>query len=85
MENYGQVRVTERDNGRPLPRAYVKTYARFQDGGVRFYKDGYTDLAGRFDYATLSTDELDRVERFAILVIHESRGAVVREAGLPQR
>jgi hypothetical protein len=69
----------------PLSRAYVKTYARFNDGSVRFYKDGYTDLAGRFDYATLSTDELDRVERFAILVIHETRGAVIREAAVPQR
>jgi hypothetical protein len=85
VESYGQVRVFERDQGRPLPRSYVKTYARFHDGTVRFYKDGYTDLAGRFDYATLSTDELDRVERFAILVIHESRGAVIREATAPQR
>jgi hypothetical protein len=85
VESYGQVRVSEREQGRPLSRAYVKTYARFKDGTVRFYKDGYTDLAGRFDYATLSTDELDRVERFAILVIHETRGAIIREAAVPQR
>lgn len=85
VENYGQLCVTEANTDRPLPRTYVKTYARQSGGAVRFYKDGYTDLAGRFDYATLSTDELDRVERFAILVLHETRGAVTREAGVPQR
>jgi hypothetical protein len=84
VESYGQLGVTARDGG-PLPRTYVKTYARFRGGAVRFYKDGYTDLAGRFDYATLSTDELDRVERFAILITHETRGAVLREAAAPQR
>ena len=29
----------------------MKVYAQMQDGGVQFYKDGYTDLRGRFDYA----------------------------------
>ena len=34
---------------------------RAQHGGsVAFYKDGYTDLRGWFDYATLSTNDLDQ-------------------------
>ena len=40
--------------GAPLPRAYVKVYAKYPDGSIRFYKDGYTDSRGRFDYASLS-------------------------------
>ena len=67
-----------------LPAAYVKVYAR-SAGRVAFYKDGYTDLAGRFDYATLSTDDLDRVERFAILVVADDAGATVTEAAPPPR
>jgi len=84
-ENYGQLRVSHQGDGAACPKAYVKVYARMRGGAVTFYKDGYTDLRGRFDYASLSTDELDRVERFAILVLHETHGAVIREAAPPKR
>ena len=80
VENYGQLRVTHEETHRPLAKVYVKVYARMKDGAVRFYKDGYTDLRGRFDYASLSTNELEAVDRFAILVLSEEQGAVVREA-----
>ncbi len=64
---------------------YVKVYARMRGGEVRFYRDGYTGLRGRFDFVSLSTDELDSVEKFAILVLNEEHGAVIREAGVPKR
>ena len=54
-------------------------------GEVRFFKDGYTDVRGRFDYASLSTSDLDRVERFALLVMSDQHGALIREAAPPQR
>jgi hypothetical protein len=85
VETFGEVRAGERATGRPVPRAYVKCYARMKDGSVRFYKDGYTDVRGRFDYATLSTDELDRVDRFALLVLDDRRGTLIREAAPPRR
>jgi len=85
IETYGQVRVTHEGSGKPLPGTYVKVYQRTAGGRVRFYKDGYTDLRGRFDYASLSTDDLDAVERFALLVLHEDHGAVIREAAPPKR
>jgi len=83
--NYGQLRVTTANPGKPLPRVYVKVYARMKDGNVRFYKDGYTDLRGRFDYASLSTNELDFVDRFSLLIMSDEHGAVVREAGPPKQ
>ena len=82
---YGQVRVLRAGSQAPLPATYVKVYARQQGGAVTFYKDGYTDLRGRFDYATLSTDDLDRVERFAILIASDDAGATVLEAPPPPR
>lgn len=85
IESYGQVQVSHLEGVRPAPRLYVKVFARMQDGSVKFYKDGYTDHRLRFDYATLSTDELDRVERFAILVLGDELGAVVREVAPPRR
>lgn len=83
IENYGQARVTQA--GKPLAKVYVKVYARLQDGRVKFYKDGYTDLRGRFDYASLSTNELDFVDKFALLILSEDQGAMVREAKPPKR
>ena len=82
---YGQIRVLRAGTQQPLPATYVKVYARQHGGQISFYKDGYTDLRGRFDYVTLSTDDLDRVERFAILVASEDAGATVLEAPPPPR
>ncbi|KAG0310565.1 hypothetical protein BGZ99_000300 [Dissophora globulifera] len=45
----------------PIRGGYVKVYAKMRSGGGEgstdtvFWKDGYTDLVGRFDYATVST------------------------------
>jgi hypothetical protein len=82
---FGQVRVVRASTQQPLPATYVKVYARQQGGQVSFFKDGYTDLRGRFDYATLSTDDLDRVERFALLVAAGDAGATILEAPPPPR
>ena len=41
--------------GKPVSKAYVKVYARLKNGTVRFFKDGYTDLRGKFDYASLNS------------------------------
>ena len=52
---------------------------------MRFYKDGYTDIRGRFDYVSLNTNELDNVAQFSLLVLSEAHGAVIREAAPPKR
>jgi hypothetical protein len=85
LENYGQVRVTDSGSGKAIPKVYVKVYARLADGNVKFYKDGYTDLRGRFDYATVSTPEQQPISRFAVLVLSDERGALIREAAPPQQ
>lgn len=82
-EGFGQVQVSNTANGTVVAGAYVKVYARHRDGTVKFYKDGYTDLRGRFDFISLSTDDLASTQRFAILVIDPELGAVIREAAPP--
>jgi hypothetical protein len=81
----GRLQTLSSADRKPLKEAYVKVYARHQDGSVRFYKDGYTDLRGQFDYATLSTNDLETTQRFSILVIHPDHGAIIREAEPPQK
>lgn len=84
-ENYGQLAVRNARSGRPESTVYVKVYARMKDGDVKFFKDGYTDLRGRFDYVSLSTNELDNVAKFSLLVLSDEHGAIVREAAPPKR
>jgi hypothetical protein len=83
IEPYGTVKVTSKNGNTPLPMTYCKIYARNKDRSVSFYKDGYTDLRGKFDYASLSTNKLPNVDRFSILVMSEVNGACVREAKPP--
>lgn len=71
-----QVRVLRKTEGTPVVKAYVKVYVQTLacPDGV-FYKDGYTDLRGRFDYKTVATNAADSVTRFGILVKTISNGA----------
>ena len=52
---------------------------------MEFYKDGYTDLRGCFDYVSLSTPDLDQVAKFSLLVMSEEHGALIRELHPPSR
>ena len=56
-ENYGRVEVRDEVANKTIAKAYVKVYARLKNGEIRFFKDGYTDLRGRFDYASLNSSE----------------------------
>jgi len=83
VERYGQLTVRHADAGLPVPAVYVKVYARTHAGKVIFFKDGYTDLRGRFDYVSLNGNEIENVEMLAVLVLSEELGAVVREVPPP--
>lgn len=85
VERFGQLQVNHQATGKSIPKTYCKVYARMKDGNVKFYKDGYTDLRGRFDYTSLSTNDLDNVKRFSILVMSDADGATVKEVMPPKR
>jgi hypothetical protein len=82
LELYGQLKVTSSEF-RALPLTYVKAFARFKSGETKFYKDGYTDIRGRFDFVSLNTDLLKQVDRFALFVEHEKFGSLTVEASPP--
>lgn len=56
-ENYGRLEVREQAANKTIPKAYVKVYARLKSGAIRFFKDGYTDLRGKFDYVSLNSSD----------------------------
>ncbi|MEN9733905.1 MAG: hypothetical protein RLZ45_1900, partial [Verrucomicrobiota bacterium] len=53
-ENHGGLDLSEPGSNKGIAKAYVKVFARLPGGVIRFYKDGYTDLRGRFDYSSLN-------------------------------
>ena len=83
IETFGQLKVSHAETGRPLPAVYVKVFVRQPGGAVRFHKDGYTDLRGRFDYVSLSGEGKGAAERYAILVLSKEHRAVIREVAPP--
>lgn len=64
---------------------YVKCFVKSRDGKVSFYKDGYTDLRGRFDYATLNSNDISNIEKFAIFVMSDELGSLIKEAKAPNK
>jgi hypothetical protein len=82
-ESLSQIRVFNKNSNKAIAKAYVKVYAQTPDAPEgRFLKDGYTDLRGRFDYKTVSSDEDAFIQAMAILVLTDSAGADVLEVAM---
>lgn len=86
-EAYGELKVTEKSTGKPLPKVYVKVFSQKNGASANaatFFKDGYTDIRGKFDYAQTSGNRLKEVQRFAILVMSDSLGSIIKECDPPK-
>ena len=70
--------------GLPISKVYVKTFAQKKDDAVMFYKDGYTDLRGRFDYAAVHmSDSIKDIKKFSFFIMSEEHGSIIKEAVPP--
>jgi len=80
-QDEGELRVISTKSGKPVEGAYCKVYAQSRITGKHdFFKDGYTDLRGRFDFRTLSTDQLRVASRLAILIKTDKLGSTIKES-----
>ncbi len=70
----GEIQVVERLSNQVQSRTYVKIYARLEDGSEIFYKDGYTDLRGKFDYNSHNNVDPQTVTKFAVFINHATLG-----------
>ena len=82
-ESIGEVKVLS-PTLQPLPKIYVKCFCKLEDDSIKFYKDGYTDLRGRFNYVALNSDLINKVKKFSILIISEEFGAIIKECNAPK-
>jgi hypothetical protein len=80
----GFVRVANKDK-RPLPQIYVKAFSQNKDGSVAFYKDGYTDMRGIFDYSALNADKLDSIDKFSLLICSQEYGSATKVVPKPSK
>ena len=81
-ENYGELKVTDKSD-KAVQKAYVKCFAKYNDGSEKFFKDGYTDIRGKFEYAQLNSKDLDKVQKFSIFVLSDDFGSLTREVKPP--
>jgi hypothetical protein len=82
IESYGQVKISNTAN-LPLAKVYVKCFAKTKSGVVNFYKDGYTNLRGRFDYALTNAGDVNNIERFSVLIMSDEFGSLIKEVDPP--
>jgi len=79
----GMIKVCSKTTGSPLAKSYIKVFAKLTDGTNAFYKDGYTDLRGKFDFLSLSSDASNFIDCYSILVISDKFGTTIVEAHPP--
>eukprot|EP01123_Difflugia_compressa_P015046 TRINITY_DN8263_c0_g1_i2.p1 TRINITY_DN8263_c0_g1~~TRINITY_DN8263_c0_g1_i2.p1 ORF type:complete len:198 (+),score=34.69 TRINITY_DN8263_c0_g1_i2:33-596(+) len=85
IHEQGLIKVCSKITGQPLAKSYIKVFSKLNDGSIAFYKDGYTDLRGKFDIISLSADASSVVDCFSILVISDKFGTTIVEAVPPNK
>ena len=86
-ESLGELKVLKSIDKKlkPIIKAYVKVYVELNNNNdIQFYKDGYTDLNGKFNYLALNTDQLKNAKKFYIFVSEEKHGATIKECYPPK-
>lgn len=71
------------NQGRNLPKTYVKVFSE-KHGKAEFFRDGYTDIRGKFEYAQTSSGKLDGVQKMSILVMSDEHGSMIKEVTPPK-
>lgn len=85
LESFGELKVVHAETGKALPRVYVKVFSQDKNGGADFFfRDGYTDIRGKFEYSQTSGDKLQKVKKFAILVMSDKYGSMIKECDPPK-
>ena len=83
IESIGEIKVMTPEL-KPLPKVYVKCFCETNNGGIKFYKDGFTDLRGKFDYVSLNTDLVNEVKKFSILMVSKEYGNIIATCNPPK-
>ena len=83
IESIGEIKVMTPEL-KPIPKVYVKCFCETNSGMIKFYKDGFTDLRGKFDYISLNTDLINEVKKFSILMVSKEYGSIIVSCNPPK-
>ena len=83
IESIGEIKVMSPEL-KPLPQVYVKCFCETNSGEIKFYKDGFTDLRGKFDYISLNNDLVNDVKKFSILMVSKEYGSIIVSCNPPK-
>ena len=67
-----------------MPKVYVKCFCETNSDEIKFYKDGFTDLRGKFDYISLNNNLINEVKKFSILMVSKDYGSIIVSANPPK-
>eukprot|EP00352_Strombidinopsis_acuminata_P000577 CAMPEP_0176341388 /NCGR_PEP_ID=MMETSP0126-20121128/2339_1 /TAXON_ID=141414 ORGANISM="Strombidinopsis acuminatum, Strain SPMC142" /NCGR_SAMPLE_ID=MMETSP0126 /ASSEMBLY_ACC=CAM_ASM_000229 /LENGTH=144 /DNA_ID=CAMNT_0017686177 /DNA_START=3188 /DNA_END=3622 /DNA_ORIENTATION=- len=85
IEAFGELKVTNKNTNQALPCVYVKVFAWDSSKNKEFFfRDGYTDIRGKFEYAKTSGDKLKNASKFSILITSDDFGSEIKECGIPK-
>ena len=83
IESIGEIKVLSPEL-KPLQKVYIKTFCETEDNRILFYKDGFTDLNGKFDYVSLNSDLINYVKKFSILINSDKFGTLIKQCNPPK-
>lgn len=75
--------MTDQSTHKPVPKIYMKCFAKYKNNSILFYKDGFTDIRGSFDYVSLNKDNLNDIALFKIFINAPGYGCKILEAEPP--
>ena len=88
-EKFGEFRVYNQVTMEPLSKVYVKVFSRGHNASDKatFFRDGFTDIRGKFEYANASGKSLSDVGKFAIFISDDiyGNGSCIKEADPPEK
>ena len=64
-----------------LSKVYIKVFIQKDDDSNVFFKDGFTDISGKFEFAKVSgsgISDKSKFKKFAILISHEKLGSTIK-------
>lgn len=70
----GRIKIADKDSLTSLSRVYVKVFVKTSDGRVNFFRDGYTDVTGGFNYFDVRGGGVGNIQKFSIFAEDRQKG-----------
>lgn len=79
----GRLKITDKKTSKALSRVYVKVFAKTTGGSNQFFRDGYSDIVGGFNYFDVKTG-VSGVQQFGLFISDGEKGCVIMNVDAPQ-